>query len=86
MSGKVEDIESDSNINVAFISDTGQWASVAGTAVIEKDRERVRKHYSPALKAWLGDLYGLVARFWGALSGFGESSHVLTKMQRRRQA
>ena len=34
----------------------GEWASVSGTAVIITDRDVVRKYYSPALKAWLGDL------------------------------
>ena len=28
----------------------------SGTASVENDREKVRKYYSPGLKAWLGDL------------------------------
>ena len=43
-------------VNIAFLDATGQWASIAGAAEISTDRELVRKHYSPALKAWLGDL------------------------------
>lgn len=35
---------------------SGQWASFAGDASIETDRATVSKYYSPALKAWLGDL------------------------------
>lgn len=34
----------------------GEWASISGVASIETDRERVRKYYSPSLKAWIGDL------------------------------
>ena len=29
---------------------------MSGRATVETDREMVRKYYSPALKAWLGDL------------------------------
>lgn len=43
-------------MNMSFIDSSGQWASVSGTAAVDVDRELVRKHYSPALKAWLGDL------------------------------
>lgn len=41
---------------MSFINASGEWASVAGTATVETDRELVSKYYSPALKAWLGDL------------------------------
>lgn len=34
----------------------GDWASVSGTASVINDRSMVAKYYSPALKAWLGDL------------------------------
>ena len=34
----------------------GEWASVSGTASVITDREKVKEYYSPALKAWLGDL------------------------------
>ena len=55
-SGKTDDLAADPTINIAFLSATGQWASIAGQAEVSTDRELVRKHYSPALKAWLGDL------------------------------
>ena len=55
-SGKTNDLESDAAINIAFVNPTGEWASVSGTADIITDRDVVRKYYSPALKAWLGDL------------------------------
>lgn len=49
-------MKSDPKINIAFLNPTGEWASVSGQADIITDRETVRKYYSPALKAWLGDL------------------------------
>lgn len=41
---------------MSFINGSGEWASVAGTATVETDRELVKKYYSPSLKAWVGDL------------------------------
>ncbi|KAK4898549.1 BLI-3 blue-light-inducible Bli-3 protein [Elasticomyces elasticus] len=55
-SGKTDDLESDPDINLAFLQPSGEWASISGVASIETDREMVRKYYSPGLKAWLGDL------------------------------
>ena len=49
-------MKSDPKINIAFLNSTGEWASISGEADIVTDREMVRKYYSPALKAWLGDL------------------------------
>lgn len=55
-SGKTDDITSDPHINIAFLNSSGEWASVSGTSEIITDRSVVEKYYSPALKAWLGDL------------------------------
>ena len=55
-SGKTDDLKSDPKINMAFLNSTGEWASISGEADIVTDRETVRKYYSPALKAWMGDL------------------------------
>ncbi|GAW20553.1 hypothetical protein ANO14919_100610 [Xylariales sp. No.14919] len=55
-SHKTDELKSDPHVNIAFLDSSGQWASVAGTASIETDRAVVQKHYSPTLKAWLGDL------------------------------
>jgi general stress protein 26 len=55
-SGKTDDIATHKSVNLAFINSSGEWASISGHASIETDREIVRKHYSPSLKAWLGDL------------------------------
>ncbi|KAH8680616.1 putative BLI-3 blue-light-inducible Bli-3 protein [Xylariales sp. PMI_506] len=55
-SHKTDELKSDPNVNVSFLDSSGQWASVAGTATVETDRSLVSRHYSPTLKAWLGDL------------------------------
>ncbi|CAM1511318.1 Fc.00g088310.m01.CDS01 [Cosmosporella sp. VM-42] len=55
-SGKTDDLSADDHINISFINGSGEWASISGHASIETDRELVKKHYNPTLKAWLGDL------------------------------
>jgi general stress protein 26 len=55
-SGKTDDLKSDSDINLSFLNSSGEWASIGGKASIISDRDAVRKYYSPALKAWIGDL------------------------------
>ncbi|KAH9864578.1 hypothetical protein J1614_010513 [Plenodomus biglobosus] len=55
-SGKTDDLKEHAAVNVGFINNSGEWASISGHASIETNRDIVRKHYSPALKAWLGDL------------------------------
>lgn len=55
-SGKTDDLQSDSAVNVSFLNSTGEWASVSGHATVITDRSVVKKYYSPALKGWLGDL------------------------------
>ncbi|KAK2063551.1 pyridoxamine 5'-phosphate oxidase [Colletotrichum caudatum] len=55
-SNKTDEIDSDPHINIAFINSSGDWASVSGVSSVVTDRSLVTKHYSPTLKAWLGDL------------------------------
>jgi len=55
-SGKTDDLDANSEINLGFLNNSGEWASISGTAAVETDREKVHKWYSPALKAWIGDL------------------------------
>lgn len=55
-SGKTDDISNDSQINLSAINPSGEWASVAGKASIETDRDLVKKYYSDFLKTWVGDL------------------------------
>ncbi|KAI1617210.1 hypothetical protein EDD37DRAFT_616467 [Exophiala viscosa] len=55
-SGKTDDIENDSHVNVAFLSSDGSWASISGKANVITDRSVVKKYYTPTLKTWVGDL------------------------------
>ena len=55
-SGKTDDLQSDPDINLGFLNNSGEWASISGKAEIVTDRGLVHKYYSPALKAWIGDL------------------------------
>ncbi|KAL0933383.1 protein bli-3 [Colletotrichum truncatum] len=55
-SHKTDEIDSDPHINISFYNSSGDWASVSGVSSVVTDRSLVKKHYSPQLKAWLGDL------------------------------
>ena len=55
-SGKTNDLDANPDVNLGFLNSSGEWASVSGHATVETDREKVHKYYSPALKAWIGDL------------------------------
>ncbi|KAI0124015.1 pyridoxamine 5'-phosphate oxidase [Xylariales sp. AK1849] len=55
-SHKTDEVNSDHHTNISFLDGSGQWASFAGDAIIETDREVIKKYYSSSLKAWLGDL------------------------------
>ncbi|RYO94769.1 hypothetical protein DL766_000032 [Monosporascus sp. MC13-8B] len=50
-SHKTDELSADPHVNISFLDSSGQWASVSGTATIETDRNLVRQHYSPSLKA-----------------------------------
>ncbi|KAI1759053.1 hypothetical protein GGR53DRAFT_524163 [Hypoxylon sp. FL1150] len=55
-SHKTDEVKADPHTNISFCDSSGQWASIAGDVSIETDRAVVKKYYSPALRAWLGDL------------------------------
>ena len=43
--------------NMSFLDPiSGAWASISGTASVIGDPEIVKKHYSPGLRAWIGDM------------------------------
>ncbi|KAJ5774809.1 FMN-binding split barrel-like protein [Penicillium paradoxum] len=43
--------------NMSFLDPvSGAWASISGTASVIGDSAIVEKYYSPALKAWIGDM------------------------------
>lgn len=44
-------------VNMSFLDPvSGAWASISGTAKVVSDPATVQKYYSPALKAWIGDM------------------------------
>ncbi|KAG7099938.1 hypothetical protein E1B28_001731 [Marasmius oreades] len=55
-SHKTDELQKNNAINIAFINSSGEWASVSGDAEVLTDRSLVKKHYTPTLKAWVGDL------------------------------
>lgn len=55
-SNKTDELKGDPQINISFLDGSGQWASISGSTSIDTDRATVKKHYSPDLKAWMGDL------------------------------
>merc|ERR1711964_695562 len=44
-SGKTDDLKEHKSVNVGFINNSGEWASISGHASIETDRDVVGKHY-----------------------------------------
>ncbi|PWN47468.1 hypothetical protein IE53DRAFT_390402 [Violaceomyces palustris] len=55
-SGKMDDVEVDPQVNVSYHdAKTTDWVSISGTAKVNDDREKVKKHWSSSLKAWFDD-------------------------------
>ena len=55
-SHKLDELESDPHVNLAFYRDrTREWVSVSGTARVTQARELIRELYKPDWKAWFGD-------------------------------
>lgn len=53
---KFEEIAKDPQINLSYYRDrTKEWVSVAGRAILSKDRDLINSLYKPDWKAWLGD-------------------------------
>ncbi|RYG38895.1 general stress protein [bacterium] len=52
-SPKVDEIQADREVNVAFSEPKAQrYASVSGTATLVNDRQKMEEFWSPAYKAW----------------------------------
>jgi general stress protein 26 len=55
-SHKLDELESDSHVNLAFYNlKSREWVSVAGTAIVTQDRNMIEELYKPDWKAWFGD-------------------------------
>ncbi|KAG6332384.1 hypothetical protein ID866_6704 [Astraeus odoratus] len=57
VSGKFEEIEHDSNVNVSFFdSSTTSWVSYAGKARVTQDKDLIHKYWSTFVTGYIGDL------------------------------
>ena len=53
---KVEEIEADSRVNVAYSRpDDNVYVSISGRAALVKDRRKIEELWNPILKAWFPD-------------------------------
>lgn len=56
-SGKFDDIETHSAVNVAFSdASSSDWISISGKGEIVKDQEVVDELWDPSVRSWFGDL------------------------------
>ncbi len=54
---KVDELEQDPNVNVAYYRDrTREWVSVSGTARVSQDRAKIRELYRPDWRMWFGKI------------------------------
>ncbi|KAG8705835.1 hypothetical protein FRC12_009206 [Ceratobasidium sp. 428] len=54
---KTDEMEANPQVNVSFFDPgSNHWVSVAGTATLSQDREKIKKLWSPFVRAWFGDL------------------------------
>ncbi|SZE99927.1 unnamed protein product [Blumeria hordei] len=51
-SAKVDDIKTDSSVNISFLDESGQWASLSGTSKVITDRCVLKDHYEKTMKNW----------------------------------
>jgi general stress protein 26 len=50
---KLADLKADPHINLSYYRDSNrEWMSVSGTAVISRDRAKIRELYAPDWKMW----------------------------------
>ncbi|KAG9096678.1 hypothetical protein FS749_007974 [Ceratobasidium sp. UAMH 11750] len=54
---KTNEVESNSNVNVSFFEPgPNHWVSIAGTAKLSQDKQKIKDLWNPLTKAWFGDL------------------------------
>ena len=55
-SNKLDEVESDPHVNLAYYNlKSREWVSVAGTAIVTRDRAMIQELYKPDWRAWFGD-------------------------------
>jgi general stress protein 26 len=58
-SHKLDELEADPHVNLGFYKDrTREWVSLAGTAIVSRDKKLVHELYKRDWKMWLGDQGG----------------------------
>ena len=54
--GKLKDVEADPHVNLAYYKDrTREWISVSGTAVVSRDRAKIKELYAQDWRIWFPD-------------------------------
>lgn len=52
-SAKLADLASDHHVNLSYYRDSNRaWVSVSGTAIVSRDRDKIRELYAPDWKMW----------------------------------
>jgi general stress protein 26 len=55
-STKLVEIENDPHVNLSYHRDKNEeWVSISGTAIISRDRNKIRELYMPDWKIWFDD-------------------------------
>eukprot|EP01087_Luapelamoeba_hula_P019384 TRINITY_DN6412_c0_g2_i1.p1 TRINITY_DN6412_c0_g2~~TRINITY_DN6412_c0_g2_i1.p1 ORF type:complete len:244 (-),score=59.71 TRINITY_DN6412_c0_g2_i1:65-796(-) len=55
-SHKFDEINFDNHVNLSYFGSDKSWVSVAGTAKVSQDREKIKEMYTTDLRAWFPDL------------------------------
>lgn len=55
-SAKLADLAADPHINLSYYRDGNrEWISVSGTAIVSRDRDKIRELYMPDWKVWFAE-------------------------------
>jgi general stress protein 26 len=55
-SAKLADLAQDAHLNLSYYRDSNrEWVSVSGTAIISRDRDKIRELYQPDWKVWFAE-------------------------------
>jgi general stress protein 26 len=55
-SAKLADLANDHHVNLSYYRDSNRaWVSVSGTAIVSRDRNKIRELYAPDWKMWFDE-------------------------------
>jgi general stress protein 26 len=55
-SAKLDDLAHDPHVNLSYYQASNrEWVSVSGTAVVSRDRDKIRELYQPDWRMWFGE-------------------------------